>query len=336
MSARQALVTEKEGGLKRIDLETGAIYPVTGFPEDLDNVRRGDPRDNSGMFGIALASDFQRTRLVYVAYSAAVTSGTVLRVVRGVLEQNDALAGVQEVLIVRPASNERFHYGGALLFGADGKLYITAGERFLNEKDQPANPVAQDRTDARGKIYRVNPDGTIPNDNPNFGMGAVAGLYAMGIRASQGLALQPRTNRIWFSEHGARRGDEINILAAGANYGWPIRTTGAYRNEDYAPPTKVDSRFVEPVYSWADTVAPTGLAFYTGPDFPDWRGDLLVGGLSRGSLWRLRIGGVRVIGAHELFPDSRVRLRAVKQSLDGRIYLLTDEKEGRVIRIEAS
>lgn len=335
LSASEALVTEKDGGLRRVSLTTGEISPIAGFPNDLDNIRRDDPRDNSGMFGIVLDPAYAENGWIYIAYSAGDADGTATRVIRGRLNADDALADVEEVFIATPLSTDRFHYGGGLAFGADGKLYVTIGERFFNERDQPALPVSQDPTDARGKIYRLNPDGSIPEDNPAFGAGATPGLYAMGIRASQGLTLNSASGVIWFSEHGSRQGDEINILRAGANYGWPVRTTGAYRNEDYVPPSLDNRTYTDPVYAWAETTAPTGLTFYTGSDFPMWRGDLFVAGLSRGSLWRLDIEGETVQSAERLFEDAPVRLRNVKQAPDGKLYLLTDEAEGRIIRIDA-
>ena len=335
LSASEALVTEKDGGLKRVSLTTGAISAIAGFPGDLDNIRRDDPRDNSGMFGVVLDPAYAENGWIYIAYSAGDADGTATRVIRGRLGADDALNDIEEVFIATPLSTDRFHYGGGLVFGADGKLYVTIGERFFNERDQPALPVSQNPADARGKIYRLNSDGSIPEDNPAFGAGAALGLYAMGIRASQGLTLNPATGVIWFSEHGSRQGDEINILRPGANYGWPVRTTGAYRNEDYVPPSLDDRTYTDPVYAWAETTAPTGLTFYTGADFPEWRGDLFVAGLSRGSLWRLEIKGEAVQSAERLFENAPVRLRNVKQGPDGKLYLLTDEAEGRIIRIDS-
>ena len=335
LSASEALVTEKDGGLQRVSLTTGAVSPIAGFPDDLDNIRRGDPRDNSGMFGVVLDPAYAENGWIYVAYSAGDAAGTATRVIRARLDADDALNDIEEVFLATPLSTDRFHYGGGLVFGADGKLYVTIGERFFNERDQPALPVSQDPADARGKIYRLNPDGSIPEDNPAFGAGATPGLYAMGIRASQGLTLNPASGVIWFSEHGSRQGDEINILRPGANYGWPVRTIGAYRNADYVPPSLDDRSYADPAYAWEETTAPTGLAFYTGSDFPQWRGDLFVAGLSRGSLWRLDIEGETVRSAERLFEDAPVRLRNVKQSPDGKLYLLTDEADGRIIRIDA-
>ncbi|MEO1473263.1 MAG: PQQ-dependent sugar dehydrogenase, partial [Pseudomonadota bacterium] len=183
---------------------------------------------------------------------------------------------------------------------------------------------AQDVTDRRGKIYRINPDGSIPDDNPDFGDDAVPGLFALGIRAAQGLTLHPETGELWFSEHGSRQGDEINRLIAGGNYGWPIITAGGYRDDDFVPPEPGDVVFETPVWSWLQTVAPTGLVFYAGDEFPEWEGDLFVSGLSRGSFWRLDFKGDRIVSVEELFVDNRVRSRDVAVAPDGALYMLTD------------
>lgn len=333
LSANEALVTEKDGTLQHVRLDTGEVRPVPGVPGDLDNLRRGDPRDNSGLFGIVADPEFATRRFVYIAYSAGDETGTVLKVVRARFSDTAGLEEVTTIFESAPRSTDRFHYGGGLAFGADGTLFISAGERIFNELDQPDFPVAQDITDRRGKVFRINSDGTIPADNPQFGDGAVPGLFATGIRAAQGITRHPETGAIWFSEHGSVQGDEINILKPGANYGWPVVTDGTYRNTEYAPPA-IDGPFEAPVWSWPETVAPTGLTFYFQGAFPEWEGDLFVAGLSRGSLWRLDVSGETITGAVRLFEDTPVRLRNVRQGPDGALYLLTDEANGRILRID--
>lgn len=333
LSPAEALVTEKDGLLQHVRLDTGKITSVSGFPADLDNLRRNDPRDNSGLFAIAPDPEFAGNKLLYITYSAGDETGTALKLVRARWGDDAGLQDVTEIFRIDPLSTDRFHYGGGLAFGSDGKLYLTAGERIFNETDQPALPVAQDVADMRGKIFRLNSDGTIPADNPDFGPHAVPGLYALGIRAAQGITLQPETGRLWFSEHGSIQGDEINVLSSGSNYGWPIVTSGTYRDTSYTPP-QISSPFTSPAHIWEETVAPTGLTFYTGAQFPDWQGNILVAGLSRGSLWRLTVEGERVTGAHRLFEDAPVRLRNVRQGPDGALYLLTDEAQGRILQID--
>lgn len=329
----EGLVTEKDGQLKYVNLATKTQRPVAGFPDDLvDDIREADPRDNAGLFDVVIDPAYAKNGWVYISYAAAGVGGTTTKVIRGRIN-NDSLVNVQTLLIATPYSADRFHYGGGMVFGKDGKLYITVGERFYNEKDQPEMPVAQDPTDKRGMIYRINPDGTVPVDNPDWGEASVAGAFAIGIRAAQGMALHPETGRIWFSEHGSRQGDEINILREGANYGWPVITTGKYRYEEYQPPPLPDRQFTAPAWYWQETVAPTGLTFYTGNEFPQWEGNLFVSGLSGGSLWRLVTHEDAVLSAEKLFEEDPVRSRKIVQSPDGKLYLLTDEPNGRIMQI---
>ncbi|MEM9930562.1 MAG: PQQ-dependent sugar dehydrogenase [Bacteroidota bacterium] len=332
LSEEEVLVTEKEGGLKRVNLVTGNQQVIQGFPKDVDNTPQDDPRDNAGLFDVLLDPDYSNNAWVYMAYTAAGLGGSTTKVIRGQLRE-DSLSNVQTLLVAEPFSADRFHYGGGMVFGSNGKLYITVGERYFREIDQPPLPIAQDVRDRRGMIYRINPDGSIPADNPDFGNDAIPGAYAIGIRAAQGMTQHPESSQIWFSEHGSRQGDEINILQAGANYGWPLRTTGQYRDSAYVPPPVGDQVLTDPVWSWKETVAPTGLTFYTGGDFPAWQGSLLVAGLSGGSLWRLTIEGEQVIAAEKPFQEP-IRLRKVIQSPVGKLYLLTDEVEGRILRID--
>lgn len=332
LSANEALISEKEGDLLRVDLTTKSRTRIAGFPSDIaDSVGAYGFGDNSGKFDVVLDPAFPSNRFVYLSYAAKGNTGRTTKVIRARLA-NDSLQDVRTIFVAEPFTGERYHFGGGMLFGADGKLYLTVGERLFTEKDQPAWPIAQNRADRRGKIYRFNPDGSIPRDNPDFGAGAVPGLYALGIRASQALALQPGTNAIWFSEHGTHQGDELNVLKRGANYGWPLRTTGRYRFAEYSPPTPRDS-LTPPVWSWPHTVAPTALLFYTGFEFPTWRNNLFVGGLSRGSLWRMTVECETVVSAEELFVDSRERIREVVQSPTGELYLLTDDNNGKLIRV---
>ncbi len=333
LSAEVALVTEKDGQLKRVNLVTGEHEAVAGFPDDLDNVRRDDPRDNSGLFGLELDPDYANNGWIYVAYSAGDANGTALTVIRARMGAGNALVDVEEIFRARPLSTDRFHYGGGLVFDDERRLHITVGERVFDEGDQAALPVAQDATQALGKIFRINADGSIPADNPDFGPSAVPGIYALGIRASQGITRDPASGGIWFSEHGPTQGDELNRLTAGANYGWPVRTTGTYRNGDYRAPA-IEADFTEPVYYWEDTVAPTGLAFHTGNTFPEWEGHLFVAGLSGGNLWRIELKNGEPHVVEKLFEATPMRFRKIEEGPGGSLYLLTDEANGRVIRLE--
>jgi glucose/arabinose dehydrogenase len=330
----QALVSEKEGGVQWVNLLTGEKQLLKGLPADAEFRNKTGIGDNTGYFGIALDPNFAKNHWVYLAYAAtnSAQDATTTKVIRAKYK-NFALSNIQSLLVAEPFSTDRYHYGGGLVFGADNKLYITVGERLFTEKDQPTNmPIAQNLQDKRGKIYRINPDGSIPNDNPTFSESSVPGLYALGIRAAQGLTLHPKTGQIWFSEHGTYQGDEINQLQAGANYGWPIITSGKYRFAEYAPPD-LTRTFAAPSWFWENTVAPTGLTFYFGDEFPQWHGHLLVPGLSRGNFWLMNIKDNKIVAAEELFTDKKIRLRKAKQAPDGKLYLLTDEANGRILRV---
>lgn len=332
LSPDEALISEKEGDLLRVNLVTKARARIVGFPSDLaDSVGAFGFGDNTGKFDVVLDPAFATTRRIYLSYAARSARGRTTKVVSARLS-NDSLTDVRTILVVDPFVGERVHYGGGLLFGPDGKLYVTVGERLFNERDEPAWPLAQDRTDRRGKIYRLNSDGSVPDDNPGFGSNAVPGLFALGIRASQGLAVQPGTTTIWFSDHGTHQGDELNVLQAGSNYGWPLRTSGRYRDTSYTPPAARDS-LTPPAWSWPHTVAPTALLFYTGHEFPSWHNSLFVGGLARGSVWRMTVSGTTVVAAEELFVDARQRIREIVQGPTGELYLLTDEANGLLVRV---
>jgi len=324
------LISEKEGGLVRVGPE-GAKHPIAGMPADIDNVvaNRGD---NSGLFDVVLHPGFTSNRRIYFSYASRGADGSTTRLATARLV-DDRLVDVRSLFEATPRSAERVHYGGGLLIDHQRHLYLTVGERHFREGSNPPLPVAQDPTDRRGKIYRFTLDGEPAPGNPHFGVDAVPGLYALGIRAAQGLTQAPDGGRIWMSEHGTHRGDEINVLRPRANYGWPVHTSGRYRDEGYRPQALPGAIYTAPAWTWMDrTVAPAGLVVYSGSQFPEWRGDLLLAGLGAGSLLRLDVEGDRILGEEPLLAGTR--LRNVKQAPDGTLYLLTDEDDGRLLRLE--
>lgn len=348
LSANEALVAEKDGDLVQVNLNTKEKIILQGFPDDVVDslviIAKDYPlgtypngtngfkgRYNGGILEVLLDPNFSSNNWIYVSYAAEKDKKYTTKVIRAQLK-NNILSDIETLLVATPYTDGLFHFGGGMVFGQDGKLYISIGERLFSEALQPAMPIAQDLQDKRGKIYRLNSDGSIPADNPDFGEGAVKGLYAAGIRATQGLTLEPKTGNIWFTEHGTNQGDELNLLEAGANYGWPNITTGKYR-ANYAPP-KLDRDFTTPAWFWHHTIAPTGLTFYTGKEFPSWKDNLIVPGLSRGNLWRLVIEDNTIKSMEELFINERDRTRKAVLSPDGQLYILTDEANGRIIRIK--
>jgi len=349
LSDNLVLISEKDGNLLKVNLDTKEKIAISGFPSDLmDTITINSkvyaqgsfPRDadgkrikyNAGIFDVVLHPDFKANNTLYVSYVSQKGALSTTKVISAVLK-NDSLTQVRSLLVATPYTEGLFHYGGGMTFGADGTLYITIGERLFSEINQPPMPIAQDLTDKRGKIYRLNADGSIPDDNPDFGKDAVPGLYAAGIRAAQGITLNKKTGTIWFTEHGTKQGDEINVLKFGANYGWPIKTTGGYRGLGYEPPALEERTFTQPKWYWLQTVAPTGLTFYTGEEFPQWKDNLFISGLSRGSLWRVALENETIVSLEELFVNDRVRARKVVQSPNGKLYVLTDEPDGKMILI---
>lgn len=356
LSEDEVLLSEKDGDLLRINLNTKEKHPIKGFPADKTDsltYRKADytkgtfpggiPEGtkvtyNAGILEVLTDPDFKSNQQLYISYTAKGEGGATTKVIRAQL-QNDSLVHIKPLLLALPFSHGLFHFGGGMTFGPDGKLYITVGERLFNEDYQPEIPIAQNLSDRRGKIYRIKSDGSIPEDNPDFGPDAIPGMYASGIRAAQGITVAPKTGNIWFSEHGTNQGDEINLLQKGANYGWPVITTGTYRGDKFEPKKVEGTVYTDPKWFWKHTVAPTGLTFYTGDEFPGWKNNLIVPGLSRGSLWRIRIEDETIKSMEELFVDNRQRSRKAVQSPEGKLYILTedmkDRKNGKIIRIKA-
>lgn len=335
LSEEEVLVTEKNGDMVKVNLNTKTKKIIKGFPSDLtDSIGAIHFGDNSGIYEVLKHPNFNENHTIYFSYAAKKPGkGRTTKFVKAKLE-NDSLSEIETILIAEPYSDINYHYGGGMTIGADNKLYLTVGERLFWEHDEPELPIAQDVTDPRGKIHRFNLDGSTPIDNPDLGPNAIPSIYVLGIRNTQGIALQPSTNTLWFTEHGTIQGDELNILKAGANYGWPNVTSGKLRSKDYKPPKPEGVEFTNPTWFWHQTVAPTGLCFYTGDEFPNWKNNLFVPGLSRGSLWRFRIEGDTIKSTEELFLDSRVRSRKVAQSPEGKLFLLTDNENGQIIRIK--
>jgi len=353
LSEDEAIIAEKDGDLLRVNLKERTRKKLTGLPKDVGRkilidtathrngifpgTTHGQLQSfNAGWFQVLLDPDFESNAFIYISYAAEnLEKASTTKVIRGKLNGTQ-LTNVQTIFLAEPYTHGLFHYGGGMIFGNDGKLYITIGERNFYEHLNPKIPVAQDVTDKRGKLIRINSDGSIPKDNPDFGKDAIAGLYATGIRAAQGLALDASTGAIWFSEHGTIQGDELNVISRKANYGWPNKTSGSYRTNDYQPYEIPGSEFTDPKYFWQHTIAPTGLIFYNGREFPQWRGNLIVPGLSKGNLWRMVIENNEVVSAEELFINDRVRLRKAVTSPSGQLYLLTDEVDGKLILVKNS
>lgn len=315
------LVTEKAGQLRRIRDGRLLPEPVTGLPE-VTVVGQG------GLMDVALDPDFINNRRIYLSYAAAGNGGYGTEVARGRLSGN-RLEQVEVIFRALPKLDGGRHFGSRLLFAPDGSLFITLGERGDREQ-------AQNLGTHPGSLIRILPDGSVPADNPYAGMDGVRPeIYTHGNRNMQGIALQPGTDRIWTHEHGPQGGDEVNIMTPGTNYGWPVITYGV----NYVIGTQIGegthkAGMAQPRHYWVPSIAPSGMAFYTGPHFPAWQGDLFVGSLKFGLLARLIVEGERIIDEERLLENAVTRVRDVKQGPDGYLYLLTNESNGRLLRIE--
>jgi glucose/arabinose dehydrogenase len=281
-----------------------------------------------GLLDVALAPDFAQSRMIYLSYSEPGEDGRAgTSVARARLGEN-GLDNVQVVFRQEPKVSGGAHFGSRLVFARDGNLFITTGDR-------QNRPFVQDLTKLQGKVIRVRPDGTIPPGNPFVNReGARPEIWSYGHRNIQGAALHPQTGQLWTVEHGARGGDELNAPKAGKNYGWPVITYG----RDYSGASIGEGQRKEgmeqPVHYWDPSIAPSGLMFYTGDRFPNWKGHLFVGALGHQLVARLELDGERVRAEEQLLEGMNRRIRAVVQGPDGFIYLLTDESDGRIMRIE--
>jgi glucose/arabinose dehydrogenase len=316
------LVTERPGRLRVVSSGGEVGPPLAGVPAVAAT-------GQGGLLDVALDPDFVSNALVYLSYSEPRDGANGTSVARGRLTAS-GLVDVEVIFRQQPAIKGGHHFGSRLVFGRDGRLFVTLGERN-SERAR-----AQTLDTHLGKVVRIEPDGSIPEDNPFVGRsGALPEIWSYGHRNVQGAALHPSTGELWTDEHGPKGGDELNRTLAGLNYGWPIATygteySGARISDDPTPPG------VEPpVHYWVPSIATSGLAFYTGDRFPQWRGNALVGGLKSGDVVRLVLDGNRVVHEERLLQDQiGQRVRDVRQGADGFIYLLTDEGDGRLLRIE--
>lgn len=311
------LVTERPGRLRMVSPDGALSPPLEGLPDIW-------ARGQGGLLDVALAPDFAASALVYFSFSELGIGGASTAVGRGRLE-GERLAGVEVIFRQQPRIDHGNHFGSRLVFAPDNSLFITLGDRFQFDP-------AQDLGNHIGAIVCLNPDGTIPKDNPFLDREDVRpSIWSYGHRNVQGAAIHPETGQLWVHEHGPRGGDEINVIQRGGNYGWPLVSWGRHYHGPGIPdpPTRPD--LIGPIHHWSPSIAPSGMAFYTGQAFPAWRGNLFVGGLAAQALFRLTLDGERVTGEERIDLDARIR--DVRQGPDGMLYVLTDEGDGRILRL---
>lgn len=314
------LVTERPGRLRIVSIDGTVSAPIAGVPEVY-------AQGQGGLLDVALAPDFARSRVIYLSYSEPGEGGAGTAVSRARL--GDAgLENVQLVFRQAPKLSGGAHFGSRLVFSRDGHLYITTGDRRRGE-------TAQSLALEQGKVIRVMLDGSVPRDNPFASQAnASAKVWSYGHRNLQGAALHPETGALWTVEHGAMGGDEINTPKPGRNYGWPAITYGVDYSGAKIGEGTAKAGMEQPVHYWDPSIAPSGMLFYTGDRFPAWKNNLFVGSLKFGRLVRLEVNGERVTNEERLLEGFRERIRDVRQGPDGLIYLLTDEDNGRVLRVE--
>jgi glucose/arabinose dehydrogenase len=317
------LVTERPGRLRIVGGE-GRLdpRPVVGLPAALVEHGQG------GLLDVAPHPRFAENGWIYLSYAARDGSGVGTEVARARLAGN-RLDEVQTIFRMQPKSGGGRHFGSRLVFDRDGYLFVTLGDR--GEQDR-----AQRLDDHAGKIVRLHDDGRVPADNPFAGQaGAKPEIWSLGNRNVQGAALHPRTGVLWAHEHGPQGGDEINVIRRGINYGWPVITYGV----NYGTGTKIGEGtakpgMAQPIHYWVPSIAPSGMAFYDGDRFPRWKGDLFVGALRDRMLVRLRLDGEKVVKEERMLKGALGRIRDVRAGPDGLIYLLTDESDGKLVRLE--
>lgn len=316
-----ALVSERAGRLRLIRQNRLQDKPVSGLPI----VAVGG---QGGLLDLALHPDFARNRWLYFSYSHQSDNGLTTRLARA-RYQNGALQGLEVLFDALPRASTRHHFAGRLLFDREGYLYLSVGDR-----GDMAN--AQNLRHHAGSIIRLHDDGRVPADNPFINRSdARPEIFAYGVRNPQGLALHPTTGAIWEHEHGPRGGDEINIIRKGINYGWPAITYGIDYSGAIISELTHAKGMAQPLHYWVPSIAPSGMAFYTGERLPGWKGDLFIGALAGRKLVRLRFAGERLIQEEALLTELDERIRAVVDAPDGTLWLLTDAAKGRVLRVVA-
>ena len=317
------LVTERDGALRMV---TGGRVsdPIPGVP-------RVRASGQGGLLDIAIDPDFSGNSLLYISYSEPnggfLKAGTAVARARLETSPEPQLRGLRVIFRQNRKTSSRRHFGSRLVIAPDGTLFITIGDR--GDADR-----AQDPFDHAGSVLRINRDGSIPLDNPFAdGKKAAPEIWSIGHRNPQGATLNRRTGRVWTVEHGARGGDEINLLEPGSNYGWPIISYGRHYSGLKIGVGVRKAGMKQPKWFWDPSIAPSGLLYYDGRVFRNWRDNLFVGALRGQMLVRLQLEGNKVVAEERMFENEYGRIRDVRQGPDGFIYILTDESDGRLLRI---
>lgn len=323
------LVTERAGRLRRVEVsESGPSQIVSGLP----SIHTGG---QAGLFDVVLDPNFAGNRTLYLSYAERRGNVNGLAVARARLsDDSGSLENVSIIFRQHPKRKGDFQYGGRMAFGHDGMLFVTLGDRndWRHDAQKPGSHI--------GKVVRITTDGKSPPDNPFIGRRAFKPeIWSLGHRNPQGAAIHPQSGELWTHEHGPLGGDALNITRPGRNYGWPKISYGC----DYGQPedclpvggNSIAEGLEQPVKYWAPrSIAPSGLAFYNGERFPEWKGSLFIGALSGRALWRLVFDVDTIVEQERLFDELQERIRDIQEGPDGWLYLLTDDPLGRILRIE--
>jgi glucose/arabinose dehydrogenase len=320
-----ALITERPGRLWYLT----SLVPGNGQLARVQGVPNLEATGQGGLLDVVVSPAFEDDRQIFLSYSARDGRGAVTRVSRAVLERSQGamrLSELEELFSLNRSVSGGQHFGSRLAFDREGYLYITVGERGQPEQ-------AQNAGSHQGTVVRLTPEGTAPAENPSI-PGAARGVFTWGHRNPQGMALHPATGEMWIHEHGPRGGDEINILNAGENYGWPRVTHGvAYSGREISEEDSLPG-YADPLLHWTPSIAPSGLAFVTGDRYPQWRDDALVGALAGRHLRRVELDRDGSVGRQEELFTGFARFRDVRLGPDGYVYVLTDERRGGLYRVE--
>jgi glucose/arabinose dehydrogenase len=317
------LVTERPGRIRLITRDGKLSPPIGGVP-------KVHAAGQGGLLDVALAPDFATSREILFTFAEPRDGGTNgTSVARARLELTDGggqLANLRVIFRQQPSIASNLHFGSRIVFTADGSFFLALGERYTQKQE------AQDPANHLGKVLRLNRDGTPFAGNPNK-PGWDPAVWSIGHRNIQAAQLHPETGELWIVDHGARGGDEVNVVRKGLNYGWPIITYG--RDYSGAPIGEGTAKagMEQPLYYWDPSIAPSGAAFYTAPLFPGWRGNLLVGALAARQLSRLVLEGEKVVAEERLLVDLGARIRDARMGPDGAVWLLTDHAEGQLLRL---